>query len=344
MKADLMTHDGLFGPNRFLFYAARRGGQSSRKLADEGVRITGSPRAFTLVELLVVILIISILIALLLPALAKARREALRVACAANVRSLGLATIMYADENNDVLMSCGGDNFMMAGVYSYPGSTTGGALSSLADFFHNYLNVSNVYPGAPNAVQAVEDNVDVHTPGVLTCPSAPYSKTHYQISYGFYTGSCFGTTGPSYAMTLQALQQAGRFTSAGVPGVPDGLPALWGDQYVTYNDGTWSNKITDTNHPGAKVGEFGGGNVGRVDGSVIWEPLDYAQVSGITSAVATAQYVTNGGFFGGARALPSNAMMIKSDSNNNVYLSSGYGLAVIGSHWAYSHGVFPGTP
>ena len=55
-------------------------------------------RGFTLVELLVVIMIISILISLLLPALAKARRLALRVACSANVRSLTMATIMYAGE------------------------------------------------------------------------------------------------------------------------------------------------------------------------------------------------------------------------------------------------------
>ncbi len=55
---------------------------------------------FTLVELLVVIVIISVLIALLLPALAKARSLSRQIACAANLRQIGLATIIYTDDFN----------------------------------------------------------------------------------------------------------------------------------------------------------------------------------------------------------------------------------------------------
>lgn len=58
-------------------------------------RTSTRSRGFTLVELLVVVGILSVLIALLMPALARARRHARRVHCAANLRSMGQALMMY---------------------------------------------------------------------------------------------------------------------------------------------------------------------------------------------------------------------------------------------------------
>jgi len=61
-------------------------------------------RGFTLIELLVVIAVIAVLMGILMPALRAARELARGANCLANQRSLVLAYVMYADDNDSRLV------------------------------------------------------------------------------------------------------------------------------------------------------------------------------------------------------------------------------------------------
>lgn len=58
-------------------------------------------RPFTLIELLVVIAIIAILAAIIFPVFAQARGNARKMACLSNLRQIGMANLMYAQDNDD---------------------------------------------------------------------------------------------------------------------------------------------------------------------------------------------------------------------------------------------------
>ena len=113
---------------------------------------------FSLIELLVVIAIMSLLIAILLPALSQARHQARRAACAANLRQVGVAVHMYAEDADDSIpFGPSGRPVTGSNFYTVTGNVT--SLLSLED-------------GAPVGLGLLLKNYLAHQPTVLFCPGA----------------------------------------------------------------------------------------------------------------------------------------------------------------------------
>lgn len=89
-------------------------------------------KGFTLIELLVVISIIAMLLAILMPALGKAKDHAKKIGCSANLRSLAMAAILYA-EDNDGLTPCSTNTWNDNGVVKagWVGQTSSSARKAL---------------------------------------------------------------------------------------------------------------------------------------------------------------------------------------------------------------------
>jgi prepilin-type N-terminal cleavage/methylation domain-containing protein/prepilin-type processing-associated H-X9-DG protein len=114
--------------------------------------------AFTLVELLVVIGIIAVLVGILLPSLARARESAKSTQCAAQLRNLGQALLMYANENGGKLPQHGSNALWL---WDVPFETRdalvrkGGARKTLYCPFYPEQDVDELWDFSPGGNFAV---------------------------------------------------------------------------------------------------------------------------------------------------------------------------------------------
>lgn len=137
---------------------------------------------FTLIELLVVIAIIAILAAILFPVFAQAREKARQASCQSNLKQIGTATLMYA-QDYDETYPCG---------WGAPNGTMVWRVV-LQPYIQKYGNQGNIYDARGNF-------------GVFQCPSTPGSSPSYgPTSYGY---NAFGGFTQGWNGTLRGFPGA----------------------------------------------------------------------------------------------------------------------------------------
>jgi len=227
---------------------------------------------FTLVELLVVIGIIALLVSILLPSLNRAREMAKQTACLSNIRQLGMAFVMYVNDNHGIYPFSSRydvprpENWIWFGNPPLPTGTktffgqpfpfgvppvTGDLSSSaIAKYLGIQAGQGNATAGGPdpqfyNIFRCPSDNVYQRS---SVGPSGPYNYSYSMNQY--FQGLDPDTGSPPYQCPPYS----------GVRNASEKI-VLDEEDPLTINDGHWAPPIINPSNPNDPDTNSGGGDL-----------------------------------------------------------------------------------